>query len=74
MLATPPRTANSLDTRASSAGPARYEPLARAMAELYTKYSDEELALIVDCTRRGNAIALEHIARVERGDTARDRA
>jgi DNA-binding MarR family transcriptional regulator len=50
-----------------------FEPLARAMAELYARYSDEELALMVDCTRRGNAIALEHIARVERGSTARDR-
>ena len=50
-----------------------YQPLARAMAELYARYSDEELALMVDCTRRGNAIALEHITRVGRGRTARDR-
>jgi DNA-binding MarR family transcriptional regulator len=50
-----------------------YQPLARAMAELYQRYSDEQLGLILDCTRRGNAIALEHIARVKRGRTARDR-
>jgi len=50
-----------------------YQPLARAMAELYQRYSDEELALILDCTRRGNAIALEHIVRVERGRAPRAR-
>jgi DNA-binding MarR family transcriptional regulator len=50
-----------------------YQPLARAMAELYARYSDAELALIVDCTRRGNAIALEHITRVGRARPARDR-
>lgn len=50
-----------------------YQPLARAMAELHGRYSDEQLALMVDYTRRGNAIALEHIARVERGSSARDR-
>lgn len=50
-----------------------FEPLARAMAELYARYSDEEVGLMVDCTRRGNAIALEHIARVGRAGAARDR-
>jgi DNA-binding MarR family transcriptional regulator len=50
-----------------------FEPLGRAMAELYARYSDEELALIVDCTRRGNAIALDHVAAVARGRPARDR-
>jgi len=49
-----------------------FEPLARAMADLYTRYSDEQLAALVDFTRRGNAITLEHIARVERGG-ARER-
>ena len=43
------------------------------MTELSDRYSDEELALMVDYTRRGNAIALEHIARVERGGSPRDR-
>ncbi len=28
---------------------------------------------MVDYTRRGNAITLDHIARVERGGTGRDR-
>jgi DNA-binding MarR family transcriptional regulator len=50
-----------------------FEPLARAMAALNDRYSDEELALLVDYTRRGNAIALEHIARIERGTAARER-
>jgi DNA-binding MarR family transcriptional regulator len=49
-----------------------FEPLARAMADLYARYSDEQLAAVVDFTRRGNAITLEHIARVERGG-ARER-
>jgi DNA-binding MarR family transcriptional regulator len=48
-----------------------YDPLARAMAELHGRYTNEQLALMVDYTRRGNAIALEHIERVERG--ARER-
>jgi DNA-binding MarR family transcriptional regulator len=50
-----------------------YAPLARAMTELSERYSDEELALMVDYTRRGNAITLDHIARMERGGTVRDR-
>jgi DNA-binding MarR family transcriptional regulator len=49
-----------------------FVPLARAMAELSERYSDEELALMVDYTRRGNAITLDHIARVEGGGTSRD--
>jgi DNA-binding MarR family transcriptional regulator len=49
-----------------------YLPLARAMTELSERYTDEELALMVDYTRRGNAITLGHIARVERGGTSRD--
>ena len=48
-----------------------YEPLARAMAELHGRYTTEQLALVLDYTRRGNAIALEQIERVERG--ARER-
>jgi hypothetical protein len=43
------------------------------MAQLHQRYSDEQLALIVDYTQRGNAITLEHIARLERGMTARGR-
>jgi DNA-binding MarR family transcriptional regulator len=50
-----------------------YEPLARGMAELHGRYTTEQLALMVDYTRRGNAIALEHIERVERGGTGRER-
>lgn len=50
-----------------------FAPLARAMAELSGRLSDAELALMVDYTRRGNAITLDHIARVERGGTGRDR-
>jgi DNA-binding MarR family transcriptional regulator len=49
-----------------------YVPLARAMTELSERYTDEELALMVDYTRRGNAITLDHIARMERGGTGRD--
>jgi DNA-binding MarR family transcriptional regulator len=50
-----------------------YVPLARAMTELSERYTDEELALMVEYTRRGNAITLEHITRVERAGTGRDR-
>jgi len=49
-----------------------YLPLARAMTELSERYTDEELALMVDYTRRGNAITLDHIARMERGGTSRE--
>jgi hypothetical protein len=66
--------------RGSAAAPDRarkigklFAPLARAMAGLSERYSDEELALMVDYTRRGNAITLDHIARVEPGGTGRDR-
>jgi DNA-binding MarR family transcriptional regulator len=50
-----------------------FEPLARAMAELTARYSDEQLALILDYTRQGNAVTLEHIALVDRTTTARRR-
>lgn len=50
-----------------------FEPLARAMAELSGRLSDEDLDLMLEYTRRGNAITLEHIARVERAGTSRDR-
>jgi hypothetical protein len=43
------------------------------MAVLHADYTTEELALMVDYTRRGNAIALEHIERMERGAGARER-
>jgi DNA-binding MarR family transcriptional regulator len=49
-----------------------YQPLARAMTELSERYTDEELALMVDYTRRGNAITLDHITRMERGGRDRD--
>jgi DNA-binding MarR family transcriptional regulator len=51
-----------------------YEPLARAMAELNGRYATEQLALMLDYTRRGNAIALEHIERLGRGAGSRERA
>jgi hypothetical protein len=35
------------------------------------RHTTEELALMADYTRRGNAITLDHIARVERGGTGR---
>jgi DNA-binding MarR family transcriptional regulator len=50
-----------------------FEPLARALAELTRRYSDEQLALILDYTQRGNAITLEHIARVERAKSTSGR-
>jgi DNA-binding MarR family transcriptional regulator len=51
-----------------------YEPLARAMAELNGRYTTEQLALMLDYTRRGNAITLEHIERLGRGVGSRERA
>jgi hypothetical protein len=42
------------------------------MTELSERYTDEELALMVDYTRRGNAITLDHITRIERGGRSRD--
>jgi DNA-binding MarR family transcriptional regulator len=50
-----------------------YEPLARAMAELNGRYTAEQLALMLDYTRRGNAIALEHIERLGRSTGLRER-
>jgi DNA-binding MarR family transcriptional regulator len=50
-----------------------YEPLARAMAELNGRYTAEQLALMLDYTRRGNAIALEHIERLGHGTGSRER-
>jgi DNA-binding MarR family transcriptional regulator len=41
-----------------------FEPLARAMAELFARYSDDELALILDFAGRANAITMEQIARL----------
>ena len=58
-------------TRATPATPPLR--LARAMAELSGRLSDEELALMVEYTRRGNAITLEHITRLEGAGTGRDR-
>jgi DNA-binding MarR family transcriptional regulator len=48
-------------------------PLARAMAELNGRYTAEQLALMLDYTRRGNAIALEHIERLGRSTGLRER-
>ncbi len=44
-----------------------YDALGRAMGELFARYSDSELATIVDFTARGNAIVREHIARLRHG-------
>ena len=42
-----------------------FDPLQRAMAGLYARYSDQELALIIDFTARANAIMREEIARLK---------
>jgi DNA-binding MarR family transcriptional regulator len=41
-----------------------FRPMAQAMDELFARYSDEELALILDFATRANAITLEQIARL----------
>jgi DNA-binding MarR family transcriptional regulator len=41
-----------------------FEPLARAMDELYASYSDDQLAVILDFAARANAIVLEQITRL----------
>ncbi|HJR50159.1 MAG TPA: MarR family transcriptional regulator, partial [Gemmatimonadales bacterium] len=50
-----------------------YQPLAQAMAELNGRYTADQLALMLDYTRRGNAIALQHIERLGRGAGPRER-
>jgi DNA-binding MarR family transcriptional regulator len=50
-----------------------YEPLGRAMAELNGRYTTDQLAVMLDYTRRGNAIALEHIERLGRSAGPRER-
>ena len=46
-----------------------YEPLARAMAELYSGYSEQDLALILDFVTRANTLVLEETARLRAGAT-----
>jgi DNA-binding MarR family transcriptional regulator len=51
-----------------------YEPMQRAMEELYARYSDEEIALLLDFLRRANRAGPEEIARLrglERGTAER---
>jgi DNA-binding MarR family transcriptional regulator len=44
---------------------ARYfEPLGQAMAALYARYSDAELALVLDFARQAAAVAQEEVARL----------
>lgn len=47
-----------------------FEPLARAMAELHKRYSDAELALVVDYLSRAYEVGLEHLRWLERTDPA----
>jgi DNA-binding MarR family transcriptional regulator len=49
-----------------------FEPMAKAMAELNARYSESELALILEYVRRGNAIAHEQTLRAQRA-AERDR-
>ena len=51
-------------------GPA-YVELAQAMDQLVARYSDEQLAVILDFLRRAHAITAEHIARVRAGTASR---
>jgi hypothetical protein len=48
-----------------------YAPMGAMMAELHARYSDAELALLLDFTARGNAIAREAIAQLRHGDRPR---
>lgn len=41
-----------------------YEPLERALATLYARYSDDQLALILDFVSSANTAIREHIARL----------
>jgi DNA-binding MarR family transcriptional regulator len=50
-----------------------FQPLARAMDQLHERYSDEELALILDYVTQGNALAHQHTIRVDRATAARAR-
>jgi DNA-binding MarR family transcriptional regulator len=44
-----------------------FASIGQAMTELCAAYRDEELALILDFVRRGNAITLAEIARLREG-------
>ncbi len=41
-----------------------YESMARAMDELFARYTDDELALILDFASSANAITVEQVARL----------
>lgn len=53
-----------LERRADAAAVAAYGPVAAAMDELLTRYSDDELALILDFFSRANAALHGHITRL----------
>ena len=53
--------------RAAEAAPI-FEPMGQAMAELFARYTDDELALILDFARRANVITLDQIARLRAKD------
>lgn len=48
-----------------------FEPMGRAMADLHGRYTDAELALLLEYVRRGNEISHAVTARIEGGGTAR---
>jgi DNA-binding MarR family transcriptional regulator len=50
-----------------------FEPVSRAMAELHARYSDAELALLLDYATRANAVGHEMTSRIRREPAARER-
>jgi DNA-binding MarR family transcriptional regulator len=50
-----------------------YDSIARAMADLCARYSDEELALVLDFTSRTNRLAPAEIAKIRGGASPGDR-
>jgi DNA-binding MarR family transcriptional regulator len=52
-----------LPDRVADAGPV-FLPMARAMQELFARYTDEQLATILDFATRANEITIQQIARL----------
>jgi DNA-binding MarR family transcriptional regulator len=50
-----------------------YESISQAMADLCARYSDAELALVLDFTTRTNRLAPAEIARIRAGDSPGER-
>lgn len=57
--------------RAAEAAPI-FQPMSEAMNALFARYTDEELALILDFSTRASSIALEHITRLRAESRAGD--